>query len=282
MSVQRVCKRAAFTLVELLVVIGIIAVLISLLLPALGRAREAASGVTCGSNMRQIGIAILAYAQSNNGYLPPVTIKGGINRSLRPMKYFTMQGFLAGEKYVSGTIDNAGENQGIVNGGRVFFCPSDARPEVVAGRANPASTSYYWNSNLFPDDTIGDTRYTFTLVKMSTRRPSSSRIMAVEKGFGAISGNTSRPGGFEPSLSGIAYGYGVSMFAPNEFIEKVAARHGSRKSPMVNTLFLDGHAELRTLKETTDPFRRWIAGESPQSADGKGEWGTDMYYYSKP
>src|SRR2546429_208488 len=60
----------AFTLVELLVVIGIIAVLISVLLPALGRAREHANSAACLSNLRQIGMAAFMYAQQNKGQLP--------------------------------------------------------------------------------------------------------------------------------------------------------------------------------------------------------------------
>jgi prepilin-type N-terminal cleavage/methylation domain-containing protein/prepilin-type processing-associated H-X9-DG protein len=62
--------RAAFTLVELLVVIGIIAVLISILLPSLNRARETANRVKCGSNLRQVGQAILIYANENKGNYP--------------------------------------------------------------------------------------------------------------------------------------------------------------------------------------------------------------------
>jgi general secretion pathway protein G len=68
--VVRSRQRSAFTLVELLVVIGIIAVLIGLLLPVLAKARAQANRTVCLSNIRQLGSAILMYCNDNEGYFP--------------------------------------------------------------------------------------------------------------------------------------------------------------------------------------------------------------------
>ncbi len=64
-------RARAFTLVELLVVIGVIAVLIAILLPVLTSARKAAQATQCASNLRQLLIASTAYIQENKGYWPP-------------------------------------------------------------------------------------------------------------------------------------------------------------------------------------------------------------------
>jgi prepilin-type processing-associated H-X9-DG protein/prepilin-type N-terminal cleavage/methylation domain-containing protein len=64
-------QRHAFTLVELLVVIGIIALLIAILMPALQRARESANAAQCAANLRQIGQGVFLYARDNNDYIVP-------------------------------------------------------------------------------------------------------------------------------------------------------------------------------------------------------------------
>ena len=75
-------KHSAFTLIELLVVISIVALLISILLPALGKARQAAWTNKCMSGMKQIGLGFAMYMADNKDYLPPLNQ----NRSTNPWK----------------------------------------------------------------------------------------------------------------------------------------------------------------------------------------------------
>jgi prepilin-type N-terminal cleavage/methylation domain-containing protein len=78
--------RDGFTLVELLVVIGIIALLIALLMPALTQARLAAINTQCLSNMKQVYTAIMMYTNEYNGYFPPTTGDEANNYNLGPSR----------------------------------------------------------------------------------------------------------------------------------------------------------------------------------------------------
>jgi prepilin-type N-terminal cleavage/methylation domain-containing protein/prepilin-type processing-associated H-X9-DG protein len=112
------CTRRfrAFTLVELLVVIGIIAVLIGILLPALNKARLAGQRVACGSNLHQVYLAFAMYAQANRGQVPM-----GHRANLEQDNYrlWEIDHFLQ-----AGVLQYAG----LIKSPQVWYCPAQNNP----------------------------------------------------------------------------------------------------------------------------------------------------------
>jgi prepilin-type processing-associated H-X9-DG protein/prepilin-type N-terminal cleavage/methylation domain-containing protein len=117
---QRGTRYRAFTLVELLVVIGIIAVLIGMLMPALGAARNQSRSVQCKSNLHQIAVGCLMYAQE---YKVWIGFTAGIDRKVLLYPYLQQ-----------------GQNNTDLNQRDVWWCPANVRPEE--------SASYGFNTNL--------------------------------------------------------------------------------------------------------------------------------------
>ncbi len=113
----------AFTIVELLVVISIVTILASFLMPAFARVREAADRLQCSNNMRQIGCAILSYADDNNDRVPSMQcITGETNDRFFGNAMALTTG--SGEKLDGlGVLLSQALGGGYVSDPRVFYCP---------------------------------------------------------------------------------------------------------------------------------------------------------------
>jgi len=106
----KAATRRAFTLVELLVVIGIIAVLISLLLPALNRAKAQATSIVCMSQLRQIGLAMQMYLAENKQTYPQPSTDGSISPTPADNAKYTALWFNALDFYLQRGMKNSGSN----------------------------------------------------------------------------------------------------------------------------------------------------------------------------
>ncbi len=165
-------RTRAFTLVELLVVIGIIAVLISILLPALGRAQRSAKITACLSNERQLALALIMYCQENQGYFPGGRGSGRFrdaqgNPGVNPDS-FTLATYNpdAWNPYSCNGDESYGPTylaKYVSKSEKIPYCPSDPMPPKRVGSfytedpANPTRldpntnwwTSYWYPQSLF-------------------------------------------------------------------------------------------------------------------------------------
>ncbi|HEX3355444.1 MAG TPA: type II secretion system protein [Tepidisphaeraceae bacterium] len=147
----RLKSGSAFTLVELLVVIGIIAVLVGILLPALNRARLAASSLACQANLHQIGQGLIIYTGQYKGMLPPgyydivPPIPPGTQTVVRWVDL--LQGVMS-SKYGYNSTDAFNTNSSAAALRKVFVCPEGPNDDMLAGKV--FACSYLSHPRLMP------------------------------------------------------------------------------------------------------------------------------------
>ena len=219
-------KRKGFTLVELLVVIGIIAVLISILLPTLARARESANRVKCASNLRQIAMASIAYANENKGSLPPPKFDNGPTQSPTYDYIFTYS-------YTNSWVDK-GEEIG-ANIGRliarkhlttwdIIECPSSGRAQDDQWR------QYQYNVHIKRKG--GKTKVWWPKISNFGKVPKTA-VPAYNPSTGA-SGSYQFPSNVQRALA-------------TDFINDLEfAYHSTQKGRAWNLAYIDGHVSTVT------------------------------------
>ena len=270
--------RRAFTLVELLVVIGIIAVLISMLLPALNRAREQARSAKCLSNLRQLAMATMGYTNFNKGYFPG---QGGKGNS-PPDQWIAWADTIAKDDDPTDPayIDNSALQPYLGARGdalrAIFRCDSDdveTRP-VMPG-PEKYRYSYSMNQMLTNPGKYDAAPWLVNSKKGRTKIPevrnSSQKIMMVEEDTKSIDDGVWNAFIMDTSSSPpVFYGRGGT---PTGNPNQLADRHELSKNKLHpfgrgNVAFCDGHAEIISRADAgnrffCDPFFTSGNGTSP-------------------
>lgn len=224
-------KMKGFTLVELLVVIGVIAVLIAMLLPTLNKAREQGRTIACAANLRQIGQALVMYQNESKGWNLAL-IMGSESDARYWYKYLRNRNFLKTD--------------------RVFLCPSEQYAAF-----NDSSVSYGMNSTLLGNSfNLADSQSPPTKVTRVSKMKNGNNVIAfaetIPDMFSSLLTNRNMAARVNPTnlmvwpLDQIRSGG-----APNIF--PVAARHKGKG----NAMFIDGRVETLDGKEFKDVVGRW-------------------------
>ena len=249
----------AFTLVELLIVIGIIVLLAGLLLPAISRAREAGKGVKCLSNLRQLGQAAMIYAQINHGSFPISTY-----------------GFASGVTWdfdVRTTPPRGGTLWGGAVAPAVEQCPS-YEPKSRFDRDQYLGYNYntsYVGGGVGESTPLGHPHE--TPMKVSAVRRASQVALF---GDGEYSGGANKFMRAPLMVSGSDIGDGVSLAT------RVAGTQGYRHQHRTNVVYCDGHgeavAEIHT-RTGTVTAKGVISYSTTEAAKGTGFLSADNSAY---
>ena len=226
-------RTKGFTLIELLVVVAIIAVLVAILLPALGKARRAAKVLLCATNLRQIGQGVTMYVGEEGKYPPKCAIS--------PTVIYTLETMSDG----SNVFDNRDNFVRIAGGNAkgLYYCPmwkwerpEDTDPSLVPGPDGKDYSDYFFISPAMNRHSTGYFMY----------------FMIIDSVFAWDWSNSGNPDGpYDPGVSTAAIIADVNATTPaidgGTWDNPAASGHASDRRPGVhvetNVLYGDGHVE---------------------------------------
>lgn len=246
-------KHACFTLIELLVVIAIIAILAGMLLPALNSARERGKTMSCGSNMKQIGLAVGAYAGDYNEYLTPYQEASGSYWTTLTKPYLGVA-YFDNSKITSWSAEERRMKSG------AFVCPTTTQSNDSATVRDKKFG--YWQLNSKVPGSAANTD--ICISSYSPAYYASGTADGTTNG-GVLKTNkipaTSYIWLYESRNNGAIWTYSgksSSLYNPVPTDARGASRHNSG----MNTLYIDGHVTFQKVSKeeefvTTDINKKY-------------------------
>ncbi len=207
--------KKVFTLIELLVVIAIIAILASMLLPALSKARAAAQKIKCTSNLKQIGLGLAMYTTTNDDYAP------------RTLWSATVPGWCDQTAYMLGMVtrpDSSDTSDKWWNA-KIFMCPS----------AQLITWCYGASPTVSADGTMQITRVTNPTGVLWVADKNDSSL---SDGSGSTMANHSTTG--DPSTGNGSYSGNLAKYIDGG-AWSISTPETYRHSDKINILYVDGH-----------------------------------------